>query len=273
MKIWHRIGFSDKDAVDPILDAIGIKYKKWPLPGGFYGITFDIAESDHRWEQVAELVKMKGASDIVQTVFSKKELLSAEWVRLIPVFEQGYPQPEETWVTNPINYEEHCPQCGTFRQTGSFRLKKEPNLGKKDFMSLYWTYALFCTPRVLSELEAHEIQGYEVWDAIIHKTGTPSEKVSQLFIPHLANPGLVRVENLKRETCSLCHVTKYYPHMRGVMYLKRDALVSDVDIMQTHEWFGSGHAAYREILVSNKLVKLIIDKDWKGVALKVVELV
>jgi hypothetical protein len=272
MKVWHRVTFNKNDTVDAQIEALGIKYRKTPGFEGYYLLTFEIDESDPRWPQVAELMQEKGRRSLVNTVFSEEEILSAEWARLIPVFEQGYPQPEETWVTNPINYEEHCPQCGTFRQTGSFRLEKEPNLGKKDFISLYWTYALFCTPRVWDELETQRIRGYEVWDVII-KTDTPSEKVSQLFIPHIASPGLVGVEGLKRETCSLCHVTKYYPHKRGVMYLKRDALVPDVDIMQTYEWFGSGHAAYREILVSNKLARLTIDRDWKGVALKVVELV
>ena len=273
MEIWHRITFGHKDCVDTIIEAMDIKYKRSPLPGEGYLIHIDISESNPLWPKLAALVQQKNALDIFDTVFSSEEILNAECIRLVPVFEQGYPQPEETWVTNPINYEDHCPECGTFRQTASFRLKKNPNLGKKDFVSLYWTYALFCTPRVLSELESHDIRGYEIWDAIIHKSNTPSQNVSQLFIPTVANPGLIRVEDLKRNKCSSCGVTKYYPHMRGVMYLKRDALVPDVDIMQTYEWFGSGHAAYREILASNRFARLVIDKGWKGVALKVVELV
>ena len=92
-------------------------------------------------------------------------------------------------------------------------------------------------------------------------------------IPTVTDPGLVRTEDLPMETCSSCGVTKYYPHKRGVMYLKRGGTVPDVDIMQTHEWFGSRLAAYREILISNKFARLIIDKGWKGVALKVVELI
>ena len=60
--------------------------------------------------------------------------------------------------------------------------------------------------------------------------------------------------------------------MRGVMYLARTALVSDVDILQTYEWFGSGHSAYREFLVSNRFAKLILEKGWRGIKLKVVEL-
>jgi hypothetical protein len=57
------------------------------------------------------------------------------------------------------------------------------------------------------------------------------------------------------------------------MYFEQDALVRGVDIMQTHEWFGSGHSAYREILVSSKFARLVLDQGWKGVALKVIELV
>jgi hypothetical protein len=219
------------------------------------------------------LIRQKGSKSIVNTVFAEEEILNADWVRLVPTFEQGYPQPKETWITNPTNYGEHCPQCGIFRQTTNFRLRTEPNLVKNDFMSLYWTYALFCTPEVLGELQAHKIQGYEIWDAIIHKTGVPSKKVFQLFIPSIVKPGLVQAKDLMKETCSSCNVTRYYPHKRGILYLEREALSPNVDIVQTYEWFGSGYAAYREILVSNKFARLIIDKGWKGVALKVIELV
>lgn len=272
MEIWHRVTFNRYDAVDEEIENLGITFKKTPGLQGYYLITFEITESDHRWPRVAELVQQKDRGSLVDTIFTKDEILAAEWIRLIPIFEQGYPQPYTTWVTNPINYKDHCPACGTFQQATSFRLKKEPHLGKQDFMSLFWTYALFCTPHVFDELEAHGIQGYEKGDAIIHKTALPSQKVSQLYVPTVANPGLVRAEDLKHEICSACGFTKYYPHMRGVMYLARTAVVSDVDILQTYEWFGSGHSAYRELLVSNRFAKLILEKGWRGIRLKVVEL-
>jgi hypothetical protein len=273
MKIWHRVSFGKLDSVDSILDGWGIKYKKTPGLHGYYIITFEIDETDPRWAEIAELVRQKNAPDFFNTKFTKEEILSAEWLRLIPIFEHGYPQPEDTWVTNPINYADHCPECGTFRQVSSFRLKTEPNLGKHDFMTLIWGSALFCIPKVLKELEAHHMQGYEVWRAIIHQTDLPSQKVSQLFIPTIAKPGLVRVDDLKREYCSTCHTLKYYPHMKGVMYLKREAVAPGVDFLLSYEWFGDGHVAYREILVSNRVARLILEKGWQGVALKVVELV
>ncbi len=272
MQIWHRVSFGKTDAVDAQLEALNIRYKKTLGLHGNYLITFEINESDPRWPQVSELVRRTGAPDLLNTVFTQEEILGADRLRLIPRFEQGYPQPKESWITNPINYDNFCRQCGTFRQKTSFRVKKEPSLGKKDFMTLYWTYALFSTTRVLGEFEAQRTRGYEVWPLVIHKTNTPSEEVSQLFIPTIMSPGLMKAEDLKKQTCPECHVTKYYPHMRGVMYLKRDSLVPDVDLMQTHEWFGDGHFAYREILVSNKLARLVIDKGWQGVTFKVVEL-
>lgn len=276
MEVWHRIAFNG-DATPEFtaaLDGMGIKYKTSPLPGLVVGLVyFDIAESDPHWKDVVRLVRTNEASDVFQTHFTEKEILNAQWLRLVPVFEQSYPQPEETWVTDPPNYEDHCPQCGTFRQVTSFSLKEEPRLGTHAFMSLFWTYALFCIPQVVHELEAHEIQGYEVWDAIIHTTRARSKGVSQLFIPHIAGSGLVLTEELNSETCPLCGVTRYYPHKRGTMHFRQDALVRGVDIMQTHEWFGSGHSAYREILVSSKFARLVLDQGWKGVALKVIELV
>lgn len=58
------------------------------------------------------------------------------------------------------------------------------------------------------------------------------------------------------------------------MHLKREALRSDVDVLLTHEWFGSGgHMGFREILISNRLARLILEKGWGGVALKPVEII
>jgi hypothetical protein len=277
MEIWHRVGFTSVDNVDAILGKLGIKYKKTPgLPSGYYLITFEIKESDPRWLQIAELMREKGKADLFfDTVFSQEEILSAEWVRLIPTFEQGYPQPEATWVRNPINYEGKCPQCGAgYRQVAPFRLAKEPCLGRHDFFSLYWTYTVFCTPRVLETLRAHAIRGYEVWEALLHKTGQPSRSVSQLVFPHMAGPGLLDEDKLQPETCSQCGLTKYAYHKRGYMHFKREALQAEVDILQTYEWFGSGgYGGYREILISRRLAELILREGWRGVRLKPVKLV
>jgi hypothetical protein len=273
MEIWHRITFGHIDGVDATIEAMNIKHKRNPLPGGGYLIHIDINESDPQWPQLAAVVRQKNALDMHDTIFTPEEILNAEWVRLIPVFEQGYPQPKETWVENSINYENECSKCGVgFRQKTPFRLAKEPCLGKNDFVCLYWTYTLFCPSKVLETLRAHQLRGYEVWEAIIHRTNQPSKVVSQLVFPNVAMPGLADVDKVKPETCPQCGITKYAPHMRGYMHLKREALMSEMDFLQTYEWFGGmPHSGFREILVSNRLARLILEKGWRGVALKPVE--
>jgi len=275
MEIWHRITFGHIDDVDATIEAMDIKYKRRPLPGGGYLIHIDITESDPRWPQLAALVGQKNALDMCDTIFTPEEILSADWVRLIPVFEQGYPQPEEGMAWKEITYENQCPQCGVgYRQKAPFRLAKEPRLGRHDFVCLYWTYTVFCTPKVLETLQAHQIRGYEVWEAILHRTNQPSRVVSQLVFPNVAGPGLADVDKLQPETCPQCGITKYAYHKRGYMHLKHEALRSDVDVLLTHEWFGSGgYSGFREILISNRLARLILENGWRGVALKPVEVV
>ncbi|MGB3218578.1 MAG: hypothetical protein WBD79_14365 [Anaerolineae bacterium] len=274
MEIWHRIMFSKQEAVDNTLDSLGIQYKKSPLPGEHYVITFEMAESDRRWPQVAELIREKNAPNLYNTAFTPREVQAAEWIRLMPTFEQGYPQPKEGWEL--ATYAHECPQCGVgYRQQAPFHLAKEPRLGRHSFMSLYWAaYSVFATPNVLDVLAAQGIRGYERWDALIHRTGQPSQVVSQLFFPIVAGPGLAEEDKLQPETCPQCGLTKYGYHKRGYMRIKRAALRSDVVVQLTHEWIGSGgHSGFREILISNRLARLILENNWHGVSLKPVELI
>jgi hypothetical protein len=278
MEIWHRVGFNAdaKPDLKRAIDKLGIEYKLSPLPGHAIGMVyFDIVESDPQWKQVEELVRAKGASDVFNTVFAEEEILSAEWIRLIPAFEQGYPQPKEEMAWKQITYENQCPQCGVgYRQKAPFRLAKEPRLGKHDFMCLYWTYTVFCAFKVLETLKDYQIRGCEVWEAIIHRMSQPSEVVSQLVFPNVAEPGLADGDKLQPETCPQCNITKYAHHRRGYMHLRQDALRSDTDFLLTQEWFGSGgYSGFREILISNRLAKLILEKGWRGVTLKPVEIV
>lgn len=271
MKIWHRVTFNKQDAVDNVLDTLGIRYKKTSGFADYYLLTFEIEESDPRWPDIETLIHQKGHRSLVNTTFTDDEILRGEWARMVPTFEQGYPQPESTWVKNPINYSDYCHQCGTFRQISGFRLKKEPIMGRNSFMTLHWGYANFCIPSVLQVLKECEIHGFEVWDAIINNTNKPSRIMSQIFTLHTAKPGLINRENLDYTVCPLCGITKYVPHLRGNMNFKREAFDNQLDIFQTHEWFGSGHHAHREVLVSNRLASLIIENAWQGIQLKVVE--
>ncbi len=276
MDIIHRISINsikDAEFMSAVIE-LGIDHKAVELPGGSSQlITFVIVESDPHWAIISELVETKGAVNIVETTFTEEEIRHAEWLRLKSTFEQGYPQPKPHWPIKQLSYEIICPKCAIYRQTHPMRVAKEPNLGRKSFMSTIWASEIFCTPEVILELEKMNAQGYEAWEAIIHKTGKPSERVRQLYVPGIASPGIIFDDDLERKICPVCGTTKYFPHVKGPMYLKREALLPDTDFMLTHEWFGHGLLAWREIIVSNRIASLILDKGWKGVRFKVVELV
>lgn len=276
MEIWHRVSFNA--SVEPhFLEAIkdfGIISKTLELPGkGGMMVFVDINEANPHWQIVSELISTYDAVNMMETFFTREEVQNASWLRLISTFEQGYPQPKSEWPLKQMSYEIICPKCALYTQTRPMRLAKEPFLGKKSFMSLIWTNEILCRPEVIHGLQAIHAKGFEDWPALIHKTGLTSEMVHQLYIPGLSISGIIENEDLDWKTCPVCGTIKYRPHVRGLLYLKKEALKSDVDFLLTNEWFGHGGLAWREILVSNRVANYILDKGWSGVRFKVVEVV
>lgn len=275
MEIWHRVGFSKQAQVTGHLDDLGITYTKVLLPGESYVVHFDICESDANWSMISILIKEHNASDMWNTIFTQEEIKSAEWLRLTPIFEQGYPQPADTMAWRESTFELVCQECGViYHQKAPFRLAKEPRMGRNEFLTLYWAYALFCTPKVVTIFRESELYGYETVDALIHKTSQPSRIVTQLRFPLIASPGLAEEDKQQPDYCEQCGITKYAYHKVGYMHYQRASLQPNTDFQMTNEWFGSGGKnAFREFLVSSRVAKLVLEQGWRGVTFKPLQLI
>jgi hypothetical protein len=275
MEIIHQITFKSKSEPKllQIIQNSGTRMKAIELPNhNGQSISALISETSSIWPLILPFLEKKDVLHSFETTFSEQEILESEWIRIVNVYEQGYPQPEQTWVSNPRNYSDFCMTCGTFKQISPFRIRKEPKLGQNSFMSLIWTGdTLFTTPIVLNVLKEHRIKGFEPWEVIIHKENQPSQMLQQIFIENNSLPGLVKEGNITQKICSVCGKIKYEYHRQGKMLYKRNSLPSDVDIFLSYEWFGSDHMAFREIFISNKLARIIISRKWRGVKMKVVE--
>lgn len=273
MEIVHRIGFNKTDQMDEVLKRLDIQFKTSPLPAGSYVITFDIRESDPRWGELSKLFHDRKPFDMFETVFSNDEIMEAQWLRLKPIFERGYPQPENTWKER--TYEHLCSACGlAYGQKVPYRLKKEPHMGKNNFLSLYWAYTLFCTSRVLDRFRTSGLRGFDTWVPLVGRDKAPSQVVTQLLFPLTSKPGLAEDDKQQPEICSACGLTKYRYHNRGYMHYQEEALQNQTDFQLTHEWFGSGrHGGFREMLISNQVAHLILEQGWKGVHLKPLKLI
>jgi len=250
-----------------------------PLGSNAKILFLNVYESNPLWGEVAGLRKkyrdidIYDPGDIYETFFSDEEIRNAEWCRLLSTFERGNPQPSPRWPRKQQSLTLACNKCAIYEQIDVLRMKKEPKLGKNSFMTLMALAEYFASPEVFMSLAEIRAKGYQAWDVVVHKTGDTIRNVEQLYVPGVAKPGLLEWEGMTENICPQCGRSKFYVHQYGKMRIKRDSIVQNVDFMKTNEWFGSGLIAFQDVLVSNRIANLILDKKWQGVRLKAVELV
>ena len=158
-----------------------------------------------------------------------------------------------------------------------FQLKKEPSLGKNQFSSFGSGFELFCTPLVLDAFAAQGISGFETWPLLLKKTGEPVGGLKQIIVTETAAPAIaeemVEHERYGQTDCPVCGRTWHAHYVRGVLPMRRGALKTGTDFQLTNEWFGNGRTARREILASQRVVRMILDNKWQGVDLTPIQVV
>lgn len=265
MDITHSLSGST-EGIEEAIKSLNIKYTATPLLKRGTLIHFDIKESDKKWLAVHQLMQQYKFLDMYDTIFTNQEILAAEWVRLLPRFNKGYPQPEVGW--DELVYKDHCSKCGAgYTQRAPFYITQQ-RMFNNDILSLYWTNTLFCTPKVIEVMKYENILGLEIWDAIMFRSKMPSPDLFQIVPKNVTKPGLADEDKIKPVVCPCCGIAKYAYHKRGYMHFNREALNQITDIQLTYEWFGSGGFAFQEILISQRFAKLILDNKWKTVQLK-----
>jgi hypothetical protein len=152
-----------------------------------------------------------------------------------------------------------------------FQIKKEPKLGQNQFSSFGSGFELFCTPLVIEECSRRAISGFEAHPLILDKENRVARSLKQLVVTAVADPAIeekfVGQEQCEQTVCPQCGRTWHVYYTRGMLPLRKSALRGDVDFQLTREWFGSGRNARREILVSQRVVRLILENRWKGAEL------
>jgi hypothetical protein len=231
-------------------------------------ISFDIFDNHVAWENISDLLKKYDIWALPTNVFSKKEILDANWCRARLINHVGYPQPEDEWLSTHFTYANFDIESQIFsHQIDDFRIKQEPQLKDKHFMDLTWPHEIFAKKAIFQHFQQAEIIGYEVRDVVIHNTNEPSKEVSQLIIPKITNAHAF----LKDHPLSSSKVKKYMPHTKGMLKFSGELQNEPGDFVLSQEWFGDRNA-FREILISQKVTKLILANHWKGLALEPVSI-
>lgn len=224
--------------------------------------TLDILESDPHWINISKIIKKHGIDYLTETVFSKNELCSADWLTVRSVWRYDYPQPENKY--SEITYDgKMCDVCcGGLTQVDAFRFKKAPKWGKRFFLTTNWeTDVLFLSENAKRIIESENIPGI-AFKEVKNKSGTESlSDIYQLVINNILPKGLVFEQSPIREKliCGKCGTIRFHPHARGQFIYYKEAFDNAPDIVQTSEIFGWGGVNERKTIVSQKIYQLITD--------------
>ena len=127
-------------------------------------------------------------------------------------------------------------------------------------MHLTWVYDEIFVRREVWQ-DVFRPLGIDCVPVIHHKKKMELESVVQLKIDEIS-PVQLETDGLEFEVCSVCGKIRYKYVSRGFF----PEFIGDIayDIVKTQEFFGTGHSARREIIVSNKVYQIICDNKLKG---------
>lgn len=239
-------------------------------------LKFQISIDDQRLPDLIRLNEKYRCLSAYLTEFDENDFAQTTWLEAEITSWIGYPKPENSWqeVTYDLADHEYCRHCGLGRrQVNPFRLARSHPRGKTvSFCAPGWVHdALFITLQVRETLLATGTEGIRFMPAIEAGSKVPFADVIQLLVDQVLEPGLLNGDDFAPEICSYCQRKKYVPYRRVKRY-RHDALPDQVDLIMTHEWFGSGGMAFRKILVSRRFAELYREQRWRGLRLSPVVL-
>jgi hypothetical protein len=263
MRLVHRIGFRPSLSQLRELKALGVDVPAGTLlPGQSTPlVAFDVPEEGPNWRKLSSLFDRWGVFDAVTTEFTMDEIDAARWLDLVPDWHHGYPQPKEhDFGYRKVTYDltDACEQCGIgMKQKAPFQMKGEPKWGRRGILQLNWIFdEYFVKP--------------EVWSSVFEPLGIACRPVTDRRGAELKNVVQILVqeevaivtEELTPERCDNCGRIKYLPFTRGFFPAPtREPMGA---IVKTREYFGSGAAAHKRVLVSQELRRALVGAGVRG---------
>lgn len=270
MERVHRIFSNTNPDLKSFLDREAIRHEYDESVVGLK-IFLLIPESDPKWPQVAEFISAHSVIHSVELKFTTHEIRDAGWCELGVASHSGYPQPEDDFGYRRVTYNPMlgCRECGSGHvQVAPFRFRKIPAQRRSPLLQLNWVFdEFFVSADARRQLEASGLSGFGFETVVLHKTGDPIPGWSQLKIESELS-GSVDARNLVAERCLACGVTKYNHPEGELLRLSTRPPPQSPDIVKTAERFGSGGAAHRIVLVSQRFVACIVGSTWRGVHLQ-----
>jgi len=289
MKIVHRIAAESGGRFWEAIDQLGLEYERGTW------CVLNISEDHDQWQEVKELEeRLEPGTHLIFNRFTKREMNSADWFAIGAKGHHGYPQPEDDFKSFTYNTDNLCSRCGVGgAQNAPFRLRKKPNKKRTHFLQLNWVFDEFFVPHEVAAVLAEAgVSGIEFLPPVLHKSGEPCDDLLQMRVMSGLVDGLDS-GNLDRAVClpspqgsdcrfdsaapiadssEYCGRSKYLNMHRGPFVFDADALADAPDVVKSREWFGSGAAARKLVLVSKAFRDLVVSQKWRGLEFEPVQL-
>lgn len=259
MNIIHRISFSKDENLFYRFEKNNIKIKKGLIN------YFDIGENDKNWSFVKSLIRKYSTvifDNQYKTEFSKKEFDQAACFILTPEWHFEYPQPEEDFGYQHLTYDDSfaCYSCGVgFRRKNLFKLKREPDWGKREIVQLNWVFDEFFVSKRLKEQLINRFN-INFFDVIKYKKEEVFNNIFNIQISDTVS--IINKEMLEYKRCPICGKIKYKSCTNGFYPCIRN---SDACIVKTEEYFGSGKSAFQRIIINRDMYEFFITNNIKGI--------
>lgn len=273
MEVNHHVFFRRTD--EPMLYIYLVNNNINFKDGEF--CSFDILESSPHWENMNQLADMERRTSYSQVVFTKSELQEAPWLKIRATWEFAYPQPESTpGYMEGVYSPGFCWDCGSISQIGSFRVKKAPKWGRRNFAMLYWIGdELFVNDRVKEVFLEEGITGLDYLPVMNKKGSETLQGVYQMLFTSILESGLVINEGIREiSKCMYCGVDKYLPSQKNLLTYRKEVFENAPDFVKSREVFGAGHYAARQMFISQRAYQVLKKHSLlQGLSFEVISLV
>ncbi|CAN5894777.1 hypothetical protein BH11VER1_BH11VER1_01850 [soil metagenome] len=264
MEIVHRVFSNKKPELKALVDRLMIPHTYTDNIVGQV-VSFEILESDPKWVLLEEHLGKFDTFHTVGTQFSRKEIMSADWLFTF-VGTYQYPQPEENWGHDSYDESNSCSKCHVgISQSKPIRLKSDFKQKNSAFFGLFWSYDVVLTrPHIIRILkEAFGAKHFNTLPVIHHKSGIKFEDLVQIVIPILETD-LIIDDEIQREHCAQCGSNRNVRKERGMVLTRGVSPQASSPIYLTKEWFGSGGSSHRQIVVSNDFMDFVTRNKLRG---------
>jgi hypothetical protein len=292
MRIGHRYLTWDSHLkiIKPmraILDKHNISYKykedlNSAIPSSKYLIEFNLYEDNPNFSKVKGEIDKYGIEPQTGTYYEKTDIDKAEWF-IASTGSYQYPQPENDfgYLKVTFNLECYCPLCGIGKvQNAPYRLTTEPKQFNNQFWGLHWEFdPIFIRQETKDILEKEKFTGVTFSQPVLHKKNTAIKNFYQLHIDTMLDKGF-NSYNTRMISCKVnneegfnadssltyCGQIKYHHPRIGGYLFDKTVFNSDLDIVQSREYFGSGRSANRLQIVSKRFKQLVDNYKLKGLS-------